>query len=391
MTDVEINVYRLRHVDDVVPAARALSARRGSQSIHLRLDELSTESRIDPVAGSLLAWILCTRARRPDLHVVAPRNEGLLRQLARVGFWFALAQRPGPTTLAGAPAGEGRLFEFPPEWTKLEPWQGHWQPSERDFRSRALGAPSNEPPSPWEVIQHEFIAFKNPHLGVERSRLASEVNDNVVMHWIRRLVGEEGARRDTGSDALLAATGTTVRELIYNFAVHPFSTLTTAPPQHRDVPKDRQIGYVALYVTRGGGDQSFDRLHIVVSDCGHGIPATLRPKLPRSVNAETRDADDELVRRMLKGQLPNYGRAEGRGFIRLVDLADRHNGTLVVVTAAQDGVSGTLVATVQQRDGVTHVDVEALGQLDVDGTIVRMMLPLVADEASSPAGRVGPP
>lgn len=342
----DVAVPSLRSVEDVIAVPRLLRTAPASQTVVLRLDHLESQTKVDPLAGSLLAATLCGRTRARELVVVVPHNESLLRQLARAGVWFALAQRSGVTTLRLS-GDEGQLFDAPPAWIKLEAWRGHWQPSEHDFRARALGAPSDRVASPWEVIQHEFIAFKNPHLGVERSRLAREVNDNVVLRWLQRLVNSDDDENTWLP--LLAAAGTTVRELLYNFAVHPFSTLTTASPLRRDVPKDRQIGYVALYTTKGGGAESFNRLHIVVADCGHGIPATLRPKLPRAINSETDSADQVLLKRMLEGSLPKYGRAEGRGFVRLVDLTVRHGGSLSVATAAQDGISGTLVANVTSR------------------------------------------
>lgn len=351
---------RLRPEDaaEVISALRAVPKGEPATLDLSSLSDIASRSGLDLTGISLLANVLLTAERRRPLTVRVPSGDAALRQLARGGLWFALAQRRN-TTVDAEPR-EGTLVDAPTTYSDLRRWGNRWDPSDRHFRSRVWDPEASAASSAFDTVQREFVAFVNPHKSVGRERLVQELNENVARRWIQTL----GARADLGSAAV-----ETVTELLFNLAAHPFSSLTSRPVTKRDVPMDRRFAMVALFTTSGGGG---DRLHISVTDTGHGIPATLRPKLPRSSQHDY-PTDAQLVRAMLSGNLPPYGRAEGRGFPRLVDLARRLGGTVSVITSGDDDIGKTIVAEVVGDGAATA---EVLPTFDIEGTAVRVILHL---------------
>ncbi|HUP69786.1 MAG TPA: hypothetical protein VM142_08215 [Acidimicrobiales bacterium] len=381
MTDLRVDIDATQA--SVLDALRALRAQPGAPAV-LDLSPAaagaSQHRRPDLMTLAMLSNVLVTTERRRSIVLQIPQDDNLLRQFARAGVLFALAQRPGPSALHLVEA-DGTLFPSQPAWADLSAWRRNWTPEDSAFRQLVLTGAA-KPSEPWALVQRGLVTFKNPHLAVERHRLTRELNTNLLRHWTPQVLDHYGVASGDGAELVLSVSAA-VNELVLNFAVHPFGTIASAPPTGRDIPKDRQVGYVALYTTDGGGDASGNRLHVVVADGGHGIPATLRPKLPRRHPARTNTSDAELTRLLLEGGVPAYGRGEGRGFLRLVELARLHAGRLRLCTGAVDGTVGTVVAS---YDGQTdQVNAEGLGNIDIAGTIVRLsfVLPVasVAQEA----------
>jgi hypothetical protein len=338
--------------------------------------------RFDLMALAMLSNVLATTERRRSVVARVPQDDNVLRQLARAGFLFALAQRPGASALHVVDA-DRTLFASQPSWADLAVWRRNWTPEDGAFRQSVLtGAASSS--EPWALIQRGFVTLKNPHLAVERHRLTRELNTNLLRHWTPQILDHYGVDNGNGAELMLSVSAA-INELVLNFAVHPFATIASAPPTSRDIPKDRQVGYVALYTTDGGGESSGNRLHVVVADGGHGIPATLRPKLPRRHPARTDASDAELTRLLLEGGVPAYGRGEGRGFLRLVELARLRGGRLRLCTGAVDGTVGTVMASYDGQSD--QVSAEGLGNVDIAGTIVRLTfrLPVASVARESPA------
>jgi hypothetical protein len=382
VTDLHVAVDATQ--TSVIEALRTLRSAPGTSAV-MDLSPASSGAsqhrRLDLMALAMLSNVLVTAERKRPIVALVPQDDNLLRQLARAGLLFALAQRPGPSALQVI-AADHSLFMSQPDWADLSAWRRNWTPDDGAFRQSVLTSVAG-PSKPWALVQPGFVTFKNPHLAVERHRLTRELNTNLLSRWTPQVLEDYGVG---GSDAgkLVLSISAAVNELVLNFAIHPFGTITGAPPTRRDIPKDRQVGYVALYTTDGGGDDSGNRLHVVVADGGHGIPATLRPKLPRRHSARTATSDAELTRLLLEGQVPAYGRGEGRGFLRLVELARHHGGRLRLCTGAVDGSVGTVVAS---YDGKTdQVNAEGWGNVDIAGTIVRLsfLLPVAGATGESP-------
>ena len=334
------------------------------------LDGVVDETRhLDLRGVALLANILLTTERRRPLMVRIPTREAVLRQLARGGLWFALAQRGSTEIEAGSAADT--MFDMPPSIAHLDAWRSRWDPSDHTFKSSVWGMVADSDRSVFNLVQREFVAFVNPHLSVNRDRLVKDLNENVARRWIERLNAQPG---------LTAAATEAITELLYNLAAHPFSAISSRPITKRDVPTDRRFGLLNLFTTSGGGG---DRLHIMVSDTGHGIPATLRPKFARR-DRDSLGTDAALITAMLGGKLPPYGRGEGRGFPRLVELAKRFRGGLQLATSGDDEIGVTLVGQVSDTG---KPSVEVLPTMDIAGTIVQVSLGLerVRHDAEPPS------
>lgn len=334
------------------------------------LDKVTSGGAALDVNGiALFANVLLTSERRRRLKVILPSDQTALQQLARGGFFFALAQRDG-TDVVVTPT-EGTLVTAIPVIAELAAWRNRWDPADSTFRSRVWGLAAHAESNALDVVQREFVAFINPHLSVPRDRLVKELNENVAQRWLDRLNAEE---------RLAAAATEAVTELLYNLAAHPFSSITSLPPMKRDIPRDRRFGLVALFTTSGGGG---DRLHIVVADTGHGIPATLRPKFKQR-DAKTIGDDKELMTRVLSGDLPPYGRGEGRGYTRLSQLVEKFSGSIVLATNGETGIGVTIVASLESSGSPTAI-VEP--RMDVAGTIAHVTLLL--ERRSAPAKESG--
>jgi hypothetical protein len=331
-----------------------------TEDVRLDLSDLDDVVRrgahLDLTGVALLSNLLLTVERRRVLEVTMPTADPALRQLARGGLWFALAQRSATRTTSAE--HEGALFPSVPSIASVDAWRRRWDPSDQGFRSRAWGLVSGQD-NPYDLVQAEFVSFVNPHMSVGRERLVQELNENVARGWMDRL---------RAAPPLAAAASEAVTELLYNLSAHAFAPLPAKAPV-RDVPTDRRFALLNLFTTSGGGG---DRLHIVVSDTGHGIPATLRPKFARRHRDGLGD-DGNLLALMLAGSLPPYGRAEGRGFPRLVEFVRRFGGALHLVTSGRTELGTTLHG---QVDSNGEPQVESLPTLDVAGTMVRVSLVL---------------
>lgn len=371
MTAVELG-GRLTPAD----ATRVASALRGSRrgqtaTLDLRpLDETTANgTHLDLVGISLLANVLLTTERRRAISVLVPERTTTLQQLARGGFWFSLAQRQGDTSIA-VPQPDDALFGTSPAIADLGAWRNRWDPSDQEFRANVWGLSSGlSDTRPIDTVQREFVAFVNPHVAVGRDRLVRELNENVAHHWIQRISPD--------SPQFVSAVVEIVNELLYNLSAHPFTHLAGRDPRRRDVPIDRRFALLSLFTTSGGGG---DRLRIVVFDTGQGIPATLRPKFRRAQQQQVGD-DQALVQKMLLGSLPPYGRAEGRGFPRLIELARSYGGSVHLLTGTGASDGGTLHGQIGgQSDEPT---VAILPTCDMEGTCIQVSLTLTRQADTS--------
>jgi hypothetical protein len=250
------------------------------------------------------------------------------------------------------------MFAMPLAIADMHQWANRWDPADKEFRSRVWGLGPVEG-NAFDTVQREFVSFVNPHLSVSRDRLVQELNENISGHWLRGL---------NADPTLVAAATEAVTELLFNLSAHPFGSIVNRPGATRDVPLDRRFALLTMYTTSGGGG---DRLHIVVFDTGHGIPRTLRPKFSKKQQAAI-GSDRSLIEMMLSSKLPPYGRGEGRGFPRLVELANRHNGSLHLITSANDDLSATVIGQVLPDEELPTVTTQP--RFDLLGTIVRVTL-----------------
>lgn len=360
-----IEVPALRTLDDLSGLVRTMRERRPELEVDLRGLAGSGDPRyvrFDADVVATFAQLLLTVRSQAALTVWLPQHPALLRQLVRAGVLFALGQRAGRVV---AYVGEA------PAPDVVGSWRGNWNPHGQGFR-QSLGS-SAQPASDesplgdiGQPISAGHVIFKNPHLAVMRERLAVEVSDNVAVPWVKQVVrAASPSSHESWVEMFGDAAGSVIRELLFNLAVHPFASLAGVP----DPPRENRRAYVSLFSTKGGGSESHNRVHMIVADTGHGISRTLRPKL-RQLGSETADLDsDRLVAALMAQELPAYGHAEGFGFGRILELADRFKGSLHLLTGADDAFGGSIVATF---DGDTKV--KRLQQFDCRGTIAHAVL-----------------
>lgn len=369
---ISISIDKLSRYDHLTDLARGIRER--GREIHLDLRGLATadtdlrHKRISTNVAVAASSLLLTSGGLVPLKVWLPEHPGLNAGLVRGGLLIALAQRQGLTVLHVGDAERPDL---------LAQWATNWNPNRATFR-RAATATRQPSATGTEPVQADLLVLANPHHAVPRERLAVEVSDNLAVPWIAR-VAKSAAPNASESwvSTFSQASGIVISELLYNLSNHPFATL----PQVPELPPGRRKGYVEVYSTRGGGEGSHNRFHLVVADTGHGISRTLRAKMRQLRNDLASAGAASLVEALLSQQLPSYGHAEGFGYGRILELASNFNGTIDVLTEADDDMGGTIIA--QWKGG--KVTVERQATLLCHGTVAHATLSLEGAELSTAA------
>jgi hypothetical protein len=316
--------------------------------LHLDLRVLDT---IERSAGAILSnALLGTLGQRP-LTVLLAGGES--DWMTTSGLAFALANRPGPTTVLD---GE--------DAAPLLGWRRDWRPGHVEplrsmmpagngelFAPEELGETSSLP----DLFGSSFAAFVNPHL--TQPQLQRHPLTTLLWPWLDKLLPnpqerpiEHGAR-----GAWVGDVGGVVDEVLGNVCEHA---------RRRD--GERVFSLVQVSVTRGGGQRSSNRLHLCVQDTGPGIPATARPKVPPSLAAAM--SEQQLVAKLIEGTLQPWGRGRGQGLPRVADICRRLQGTLRVATKTTRAVIEAQAENCAVR---THQAAFCL-----NGTVVTLTLPV---------------
>jgi len=198
-----------------------------------------------------------------------------------------------------------------------------------------------------------YAAFIDPHMSTDPVIQDHPVN-TVVWPWLGRLLPRArlGLSHRDSRESFIAEVGRLVTEMVLNVSQH-------AAPGRRDL---RSIVHVSL--TRGGGETSFDRLHLAVHDTGPGILSTARPKIRPDLSA--RIDDHQLLFKLFDGSLPPWDRARGMGLPKVVDICKRRKGSLLVAsqTTRLRGQAQPPYLLTSRSDFNLH------------GTVLSVMLPL---------------
>lgn len=360
----ELTVPRLSGEADVQRVIGFLGAEaRSRRRLRLVFADVGSQraERVDSLWAEALSNALVAEFGGLPIDVVLPTSEAGLKGFARSGLLFALAQRAGEVTVQPASTGA-------PAWASQGAWASSWSPSDSRFRAQLFGEPGLAVD---ELIQREFVTFVNPHLAVQDEDLTDELTDGQVMPWALDLVGRIGKGLDTDDrEALSRFVGDIAVELILNIG-HAFRR---QPGVRGTIPVARQRCYVQVYTTEGGGDESYNRLHLVVADAGHGIVGTLRPKLTARDRAFASTEPVELVELLLRNELPNFGRASGLGYRRIVAAVSESGGSMRLTTGSPDSenVLDVVVAEVAGGD----LNVFASTALSFRGTTAHATIPV---------------
>ena len=253
--------------------------------------------RLSIPAVMVVSNLLMGRFRDVPVDVRIPDSQGLNLQLARGGFFFALANRP-KVSWAGA---------APEEWhSAARAWVHPFHPSDAVMRRAALVDVKDPEQDSWVVraaFQRYLLSVMHPH-----NRPARHLRRDLLQIAGRWLSGRLHVR--PGSE--MVATLGDCLEVFYQIVVNV--------PDHaslRSSPTGCSLGQV--YATLGGGRESHNRLHFTVIDNGVGLPhrvGLLYQDRARSAEEALQDA--------VMGRLPRPAGGRGVGLHLVRRIASQY-------------------------------------------------------------------
>ena len=308
--------------------------------------------------------LLVGRFRDVPVAVQIPETRGLNLQLARGGFFYALANRPR-VSWAG---------EAPEQWSRAaKAWVHPFHPSDAAMRREALVDVKDPEHDSWVVraaFQRYLLSVMHPHNRPARH----------LRHDLRQVAGRWlSSRLHVKPGSEMVGTLTDCLEVFYQIVVNV--------PDHaslRSSPAGCSLGQV--YATLGGGRESHNRLHFTVLDNGVG--------LPRRVSILYKDrarGAEEALRDAVMGRLPRPVGGRGVG----LDLVRRVASQYTEGLRGVGGASSIRIVTGGDVDGSASClewspdsdepDTSSVDGLPVRGTLVWVSLGLehrFADEGS---------
>ena len=307
-----------RAVSDATPLSLDLSS----------LDEGNpSPRRVSPWWVSSFSNLLEGRFCDLPLRVALPTARGVRLQLLRGGFYYALAQRPGPVEYTACDdASEAALSDSAGTWT---PRKGPVL-----FRE-ASGTP----------VGGRSYLYANTHSRAE-SGYFRRYEGSAAFPFLGNVIPRP--RESSGIEVrqmfLLAACETLV-EVLDNISTHAFNRLDASfdAAWLGSTIVDRARSCLLVGFTAGGTD-SHDRLHFVALDNGFGIPRTMRWKHTASLRLTESASIMECVLRERLTDRDIDGHA-GAGLWCLCSLARFAGGTIAVTSEddLSDGRSATRV------------------------------------------------
>ena len=308
--------------------------------------------------------LLVGRFRDVPVAVRIPETRGLNLQLARGGFFFALANRPR-VSWAG---------EAPEQWSRTaEAWVHPFHPSDAAMRREALVDVKDPEHDSWVVraaFQRYLLSVMHPHNRPARH----------LRHDLRQVAGRWlSSRLHVKPGSEMVGTLTDCLEVFYQIVVNV--------PDHaslRSSPTGCSLGQV--YATLGGGRDSHNRLHFTVLDNGVGLPHRV------SILYKDRDRSaEEALRDAVMGRLPRPVGGRGVGLDLVRRIASQYTEGLRGV----GGASSIRIVTGGDVDGSASYlewspdsdepDTSSVNGLPVQGTLVWVSLGLenrFADEGA---------
>lgn len=302
-----------------------------------------------------LANLLVGRFRDVSVTVRLPRSRGLNLQLARGGFFYALANRGNVEWSDGVPD----------EWddTKIA-WANRFHPDDSAMLREALVSVRDLEQQSWIIraaFQRYLLSLIHPHHRPAVS-LHSELS-LVAGRWLSGRLGRStsGEMQKTLADCL---------EVFYQIVVNV--------PDHAALR--REAGGCSLgqtYVTLGGGRESHNRLHFSVLDNGKG--------LPRRVNELYRDrrrSSEQALSDAVLGRLPRRttGRGVGLNLVRKIAAeytwGDRGVGGASRICIVTNGDQEGSAALLDWQSSDDDPSVSTVQNLPVQGTLVWVSLGL---------------
>ena len=368
----EKKVHKLKTAEDVydiVEFIRGTSDINGSEWSMLDFRNLCRRrpERSDPHWIEILSNELLGELADAKLVIFPPTHARGRKNLDRSGVSFAIKQRDSNMTdiHTDGPA---------PEWPAYD-WAGRWTPTDTKFRRRIL----QDKYEPDTLLDREFVSFLNPHFAASEHDLSAELADNQATNWITGLICPQSRgclaeqQKKSTDQPLVRELRSITYELVSNLK-YAFIRQTNGA---ENISASRQRSYVQLYTTRGG-TKSYDRLHFIVADLGHGIVRTIEPKLRANLEYPP-SSPKQIIQDLLMGQLPDYGRSSGDGYKKIVDIVRQHRGDLYLTTGSSSPTGDINVVRAvlrHQANSTEKLTVDTDTRLGFMGTTAHVVIPL---------------
>lgn len=264
--------------------------------------------RLDLLSVSLLANLLLGYYGEAELSVRLPTSDSMLTQLRRGGLLFALAQRKGQVNWSSKDST-----------TLIEGWKGAWRP--------ALGDRLFADASADEVDERLYLYANTHRLGQGYFR---QYQPGAAMPWLADLVPvpRDPVLRQVRQDFVASAVEAIV-EVLENLATHAFKRRRRLDDDWLHPHGRRAKSMLLCSLTKGGGKESWDRLHVLALDNGYGVGRTLRWQHPEATGSTAELLEAVLRRKFLERGIPGHN---GRGLWYLHGLARIAGGAVHVVT-----------------------------------------------------------
>lgn len=328
----------------------------------LDLSERSSPSLGNPSAVRLhipsvmaLANLLVGAFRDVPVTVRLPAARGLNLQLARGGFFFALANREAVKW----------VDDVPDEWDDTNiAWAHPFHPDDSDMLREALVSVRDLEQESWVIraaFQRYLLSVIHPHL-----RPAPSLHRELSFVAGRWLSGRLGVKPGMEMERTLAEC----LEILYQIVVNV--------PDHaslRRQPHGCSLGQV--YATLGGGRESHNRLHFSVLDNGVGLPSRVN-----SLYSDRERSAEEAVSDAVMGRLPRRTGGRGIGLNLVREIAsgyvagerDVGGASRVCIVTQADAADSAMV--LDWHSGGEAPETATLAYLPIQGTLVSVSLGL---------------
>ena len=308
--------------------------------------------------------LLVGRFREVPVDVRIPDSRGLNLQLARGGFFFALANRPRVIWTGGPPEAWSRT---------ARDWVHPFHPSDTEMRRAALVDVKDPEDESWVVraaFQRYLLSVMHPHKRPARH----------LRHDLRQIAGRWLSSR------LHVKPGSEMASALRDCFTVFYQIIVNVPDHASLLSKPTGCSLGQAYATLGGGRESHNRLHFTVLDNGIGLPQRVNVLYTdRKRNAK------EALRDAVMGRLPRPpgGRGVGLDLVRRIarQYAEGTRGVggasrIQIVTNGDEHNSACYLDWNADSDGPNASSVEGL---PVHGTLVCVSLGLrhrIPDERS---------
>lgn len=303
----------------------------------------------------VVANLLVGRFRSVPVALQIPEAKGLNLQLARGGFFFALANRPNVEWDLDAPE----------EWSRAaDAWTHPFHPGDTKMRREALVDVRDIHNESWVVhaaFQRYLLSVMHPHRR-PAGHLYRELRQ-IAGRWL-------SSRLDISPGSEMVSTLSDCLEVFYEIVVNV--------PDHATLrSKSTGCSLGQVYATLGGGRYSHNRLHFSVMDNGIGLPDRVNRLYPESGRSA-----EEALRDAVMGKLPQRLGGRGLGLDRVRNIALQYREGLRGVggaTSIRIVTNGDKIDETAQLDWQADTDkptISSVKGVPVAGTLVWVSLGL---------------